>query len=165
MTNQRTRNTEVNPATLHAWSSQVRLPGQAVAPPGPVDLTRTYLMHHAFRRDLADFTAAVAATPPDEPVTWLSLTGRWRFFVTSIRRHQAAEDEGLRPELRPLTDSAGRDALDALEEEHRAIEDLLAASTRGFDRLAPPPDVHAHAELAASLQRAGELIGSHLDRE
>ena len=64
----------MNAATLHAWSSQVRLPGQAVAPPGPVDLTRTYLMHHAFRRDLADFMAAVAATPPDEPVTWLHCT-------------------------------------------------------------------------------------------
>ena len=155
----------MNAATLHAWSSQVRLPGQAVAPPGPVDLTRTYLMHHAFRRDLADFTAAVSATPPDEPVTWLSLAGRWRFFATSILRHQAAEDEGLRPVLRPLTDSAGRAALDDLEEEHRAIEDVLAACTRAFDRLTPPPDVHAHAELVASLRLAGELIGSHLDRE
>ena len=155
----------MNAATLHAWSAQVRLPGQAVAPPGPVDLTRTYLMHHAFRRDLADFAAAVSATPPNEPVTWLSLAGRWRFCATSILRHQAAEDEGLRPVLRPLTDSAGRAALDELEEEHRAIEDELAACTRAFDRLTPPPSINAHAELATSLRRAGELIGSHLDRE
>ena len=155
----------MNAATLPAWSSQVRLPGQAVPPPGPVDLTRTYLMHHAFRRDLADFTAAVAATPPDEPVTWLSLAGRWRFLVTSMLRHQAAEDEGLRPVLRPLTDSAGRAALDDLEEQHRAIEDVLGACTRGFDRLAPPPEVDAHARLAGSLRRAAALVGSHLDRE
>ena len=155
----------MNAATLHAWSSQVRLPGQAVAPPGPVDLTRTYLMHHAFRRDLADFTAAVAATPPDEPVTWLSLANRWHFLVTSMLRHQAAEDEGLRPVLRPLTDSAGRAALDDLEEQHRVIEDVLGACTRGFDRLAPPPDVDAHARLAASLRRAAALVGSHLGRE
>ena len=155
----------MNAAILHAWSSQVRLPGQAVAPPGPVDLTRTYLMHHAFRRDLADFTAAVSATPLNEPVTWLSLSGRWQFFVSSILRHQAAEDDGLRPVLRPLTDTAGRAALDELEDEHRAIEQMLAACTRGFDRLAPPPDVDAHAELMAALRRASELIGSHLDRE
>lgn len=154
----------MNAATLHAWSSQVRLPGQAVAPPGPVDLTRTYLMHHAFRRDLADFTAAVAA-PLLEPVTWLSLGSRWRFFVTSILRHQAAEDDGLRPVLRPLTDPAGRAALDDLEEEHHVIEDVLGACTRAFDRPAPPRDVRAQAELAASLRRAGELVGSHLDRE
>jgi hypothetical protein len=30
---------------------------------GPVDLIGMYVMHHGFRRDLADFTAAVPLTP------------------------------------------------------------------------------------------------------
>ena len=37
---------------------QVTFPGQAAAPPGPCDLMPMYLMHHAFRRDLAAFAAA-----------------------------------------------------------------------------------------------------------
>jgi hypothetical protein len=163
--NERTRNTEVNAATLHTWSSQVRLPGQAAAHPGPVDLTRAYLMHHALRRDLADFRAAVSATPLDEPVTWLSLRSRWQFFVTAVLRHQAAEDAGLRPALRPLTDALGRATLDEVETEHAVIEKLLAECTKGFDLLAPPPDVNAHAALVATLHRALELVGAHLDRE
>ena len=32
---------------------QLRLPGQTAAPDGPVDMTIMYVMHHAFRRDLA----------------------------------------------------------------------------------------------------------------
>ena len=37
----------------------LRLPGQAAAPDGPVDMTMMYLSHHAFRRDLAAFAEAV----------------------------------------------------------------------------------------------------------
>lgn len=155
----------MNAVTLHMWPSQVCLPGQAAAHPGPVDLTRTYLVHHAVRRDVADFTAAVEATPLDAPVTWLSLGSRWQFFAAALRRHQAAEDAGLRPALRPFTDGADRAALDEIEADHATIERLLDDCTGGFERLAPPPDVEAHAELVASVRRAGELIGAHLDRE
>ena len=38
---------------------QLRLPGQTAAPDGPVDMTIMYVMHHAFRRDLAAFAMAV----------------------------------------------------------------------------------------------------------
>jgi hypothetical protein len=37
---------------------QLMLPGQAAAPEGPVQAMPMYLMHHAFRRDLAAFAAA-----------------------------------------------------------------------------------------------------------
>lgn len=33
------------------WPRQLRLPGQAAALEGPVDLRMMYVMHHAFRRD------------------------------------------------------------------------------------------------------------------
>jgi hypothetical protein len=155
----------VNAATLHTWSSQVRLPGQAVAHPGPVDLTRTYLVHHAFRRDLADFTQAVTSTPLEETVTWLSLATRWRFFAGAVRRHHAAEDRGLRPVLRSLTDPWGRAQLDETEAEHGGIDALLEAVARGFDGVTPPPDAVAHASLMDTIQRAAELITAHLDRE
>ena len=36
---------------------QLRLPGQTAAHEGPVDMHMMYVMHHAFRRDLAAFAA------------------------------------------------------------------------------------------------------------
>lgn len=155
----------MNAATLHTWSSQVRLPGQAAAHPGPIDLTRVYLVHHAVRRDLAAFTAAVETTPLDAAVTWLALGSRWQLFASALRRHHTAEDAGVRPVLRPLTDVPDREVLDEIEAEHATIDDLLADCTAGFERLAPPPDVGAHTVLVSSVTRATELIGAHLDRE
>lgn len=155
----------MNAATLHTWSSQVRLPGQAAAHPGPVDLTRTYLMHHAFRRDLADFSQAVTRTPLDETVTWLSLAARWRFLVGVLRRHHLAEDTGLRPALSRLTDAWGRAELDQAQAEHESIDAVLASVTRGFDGVTPPPDAAAHARLVEAIQHAAQLITSHLARE
>lgn len=52
------------------------LPGPAAAAPGPVDLTVMYLIHHAFRRDLADLGAAVAATPVTDRAAWVALAER-----------------------------------------------------------------------------------------
>jgi hypothetical protein len=122
-------------------------------------------MHHAFRRDLADFRQAVASTPLTETVTWLSLASRWRLFAKAVRHHHDAEDAGLRPVLRPLTDAWNRAMLDELEGEHQAIDEVLAAATRGFDRVTPPPDVAAHARLVGTIERAAELITAHLERE
>ena len=45
------------------WPAQVRLPGQTAAHPGPADMTMMYVMHHAFRRDLAVLSAAASVTP------------------------------------------------------------------------------------------------------
>ncbi len=155
----------MNAATLHTWSSQVRLPGQAAAHPGPVDLTRTYLIHHAVRRDLTDFRQAVARTPLGETVTWLSLAARWRLLAAAVRRLHSAEDGGLRPALRPLTDAWGRAQLDEVGGEHGAIEGLLEAVARGFDRVTPPPDTAAHAGLVETIGHAADVITTHLGRE
>ena len=53
-----------------AWPAQLRLPGQAASPEGPVDMYMMYLMHFGFRRDLAAFAAAAAATPIADRDTW-----------------------------------------------------------------------------------------------
>ena len=50
---------------------QLRLPGQAAAPDGPLDPFMMYVLHHGFRRDLADFAATVPVTPVDDAGTWL----------------------------------------------------------------------------------------------
>ena len=63
---------------------QVLLPGQAAAPEGPVDMIMMYVMHHAFRRDLAAFAARV----PSVAVEDVDLTVR--AYRSLIRRFVGA---------------------------------------------------------------------------
>ena len=80
------RRTE-GPMTTHTTPSthraQITLPGQTATPPGPLDMSAMYLMHHAFRRDLDAFVAAVNATPVEDRACWAALAGRWAVFASS----------------------------------------------------------------------------------
>ena len=66
------------PTQLH---EQISLPGQTHVAEGPYDQTPMYLMHHAFRRDLRRFEAAVRATPLGEVAVWNALARRWDRFA------------------------------------------------------------------------------------
>lgn len=148
---------------------QLRLPGQAAAPPGPCDLTPMYLMHHAFRRDLAMFGAAVTATPVTDRRTWRALNGRWRRFARVLHHHHVGEDELLWPVLLTRVDAAGdpaaRAALAAMEAEHEEIDPLLAGCAAGFERLAGVADEDARAALAVRVAATAERLGHHLGHE
>ena len=69
--------TTQNPTDPATWPTQVWLPGQTAAHPGPVDMTMMYVMHHAFRRDLATLAAAAAVTPASDRRAWVALADRW----------------------------------------------------------------------------------------
>src|SRR5688500_6708395 len=86
---------------------QIRLPGQAAAPEGPVDMLMMYVMHHAFRRDLTAFAEAVPRTPVEARETWLALADRWTRFGEILHLHHTGEDEGLWPLLLARVDAAG----------------------------------------------------------
>ena len=60
---------------------QICLPGQAHVAEGPHDQTGMYLMHHAFRRDLAAFEDAVRRTPLHDDGTWRLLRRRSQPWV------------------------------------------------------------------------------------
>lgn len=140
-------------------TSAPRLPGQAAAPPGPCDLTAMLLMHHGFRRDLADLAAAVPHTPLDDRRTWSALRERWRRMTGLLHHHHTEEDLVLWPLLRERADGAGLAVLDAMEAEHDLIDPLLDRVTRGFEH---PVDRDA---LAADLAETRRVLGAHLDHE
>lgn len=148
---------------------QIRLPGQAAAPAGPCDLTPMYLMHHAFRRDLRRFGAAVATTAVDERDTWRALQGRWRRFARILHHHHAGEDELLWPLLLARVDAAGdpdgRAVLLAMEAEHAEIDPLLAGCATGLDRLAAGAGEDTRAALAVRVAATAERLGHHLGHE
>ena len=128
---------------------QLRLPGQAAAPEGPIDLAGMYLMHRAFRRDLGRFAAAVAATPGDDGATWRRLARRWTWFETALHHHHTGEDEGLWPLLRERGGDAG--VLDAMAAEHERLDALLAQCRSGIAAGGAPGLVEAAAALHEAL--------------
>ena len=148
---------------------QARFPGQAAAPPGPADLMPMYLMHHAFRRDLAGFAAAVAVTPVEDRRAWRRLDRRWSQFARVLHLHHAGEDEILWPLLLEKVDRAGdpagRATLEAMEAEHGEIDPLLTGCAEGLHRLASGGDADARAALAVRMTAARERLGHHLGHE
>jgi hypothetical protein len=149
--------------------AQLMLPGQAAAPDGPIDLAAMYLMHHAFRRDLDAFAAAVSRTPVSDRATWRLLRERWRLFSLVLHHHHAGEDTGLWPLLLERADAAGdapaRATLEAMAAEHTEIDPLLAACAEGFDRLAGHADDDARAALEVRVAAARQRLGAHLAHE
>lgn len=148
---------------------QASFPGQAAAPPGPVDLLPMYLMHHAFRRDLARFAAAVAGTPVEDRHAWRALTARWARFARVLHLHHAGEDEILWPLLLERVDRAGepsaRTTLQAMEDEHEEIDPLLSGCAEGLASLAAGGDADTRAALVVRMTATRERLGQHLGHE
>jgi hemerythrin-like domain-containing protein len=153
-------------STTHTtWPTQLRLPGQAAAPEGPVPMHVMYVMHHAFRRDLAAFAAAASATPVTDRDTWKALADRWALFAEVLHEHHTGEDNGVWPFLMDRADAEGRATLEAMEAEHSEIDPLLEACGAGFEVLATRADDDERAALAVRLVAARESLGRHLAHE
>lgn len=150
-------------------TTPVLLPGQHASPDGPVDLMNMYVMHHAFRRDLGDFSSAVATAPTADRPRWQALLRRWTYFASALHSHHSAEDAGLWPLLLERVaereDDDARSVLEAMQAEHAQIDPLLEQCTDGFTRLAADAGEPVRLALARSLAGAGELLDHHLGHE
>lgn len=132
----------------------------------PTDQTCTYVVHHAVRRDLARFEAAVRATPVGDRGTWRALRHRWGRFAEVLHRHHSLEDAAVRAALvrdtrhaRPAGDAEVLATLQAMKVEHHEIGLALRSCTGGFATMVAHPctdhrnalDVHVTATRAALL--------------
>ena len=151
--------------STHDWPTQLRLPGQAAAPDGPVDMQIMYVMHHAFRRDLAKFADAAQRTPVGNRTAWQLLAGRWAVFSEVLHEHHSGEDAGLWPWLLEHGTPADRSTLEAMEAEHAEIDPLLASCAEGFERLQGHADDDARAALAVRLVATRDSLARHLAHE
>lgn len=132
-------------------------------------MSMMYVMHHAFRRDLADFLDAVARTPMSRRTTWSLLEQRWLQFAHELHTHHGKEDDHLWPLLREraglVGDGEALTLLAEMEAEHALVDPLLTAAATGFRALAEGPDPAARDRLVdhvAALQRS---LGEHLAHE
>ena len=144
---------------------QWRLPRQAAAPEGPVDVKMMYVMHHAFRRDLVMFAEAAAVTPADDREVWQALARRWQVFSEILHHHHSGEDAGLWPWLMRAADADERATLDAMEAEHAEIDPILSACAQGFERVTTATDPVAVARLADRLAAARDTLLAHMGHE
>lgn len=151
--------------TVSTHPTQVSLPGQAAAPEGPCDLWMMYVTHHAYRRDLALFASAAAATPADEQPTWRAMAARWELFGLALHHHHHAEDVALWPLLMERVDAEGRAVLAAMEAEHAEIDPILTAVTAALTRLSGHADEDTRAALVVRLTAGRERLGAHLAHE
>ncbi|MGY2703789.1 hemerythrin domain-containing protein [Nocardioides sp. HB32] len=147
------------------WPRQLRLPGQAAAPEGPIDMQTMYLMHHAFRRDLDAFAGAVRSTSAGDRRTWKALADRWELFAAVLHKHHLAEDDQIWPALVQLGTLEDIAVLEAMESEHGEIDPLLESCAAGFRRLARRADEDARAALAVRVCAARESLRRHLAHE
>lgn len=146
-------------------TTQVSLPGQCGVQDGPVDLVVMYVVHHAFRRDLAAFARAVPATPVEDRTTWQALAHRWTRFAEVLHHHHTGEDSGLWPLLLERVSPADREVLEAMEAEHERIDPLLEACASGFARMAAGGGTDERAALAVRTAAARDDLGRHLEHE
>lgn len=144
---------------------QLRLPGQTAAPEGPVDMSMMYLMHHAFRRDLAAFASAAARTPVEDREVWQALDARWKVFSAALQHHHHGEDTWLWPFLVQRATADERAVLEAMEVEHADIESTLQACATGLARMRDHADPDVRAALAVRLAAARESLARHLQHE
>lgn len=149
----------------NAWPVQVRLPGQAAAPEGPVDMVFMYLFHHAFRRDLRLFAQAVPPTPAADTRAWRRLAARWQLFAAQLEHHHTAEDLVLWPHLRERAAPEELATLEAMEAEHDEIDPVLGRIAPAFRALSQRADAVAHGTLVRSLADAEACLDRHLAHE
>jgi len=133
------------------------LPGTEAARHGTGDADLTIMLgaHEAFRRDLARLARAAAFADLPDPARRAAVQAGWEVFKRQLHLHHTAEDTIIWPALR---DRLGHSAhalsvLDAMEDEHKAIDPLLVAVDEAFGE----PDARALAgvtdALATSLDR------------
>lgn len=103
-----------------------------------LDMTVTYAMHDALRRELHHLARATALAHPDPRNLLRTATG-WKLFRRALHVHHAAEDDALWPSLRRALNgrpfSLAR--LEVIEAEHAALALLLEA----IDRTLAGPDI------------------------
>ncbi len=148
---------------------QLDLPGQTHVAPGPHDHTGMYVMHHAFRRDLAAFASSVRATPLGDHATWQALTTRWARFDATLHHHHTAEDEHYWPVLLTAVESRGTDAdraeVRAMSDEHADIDPLVGACADGFAAVLEHPCEEHRNALDIRLAGLREVLDEHLRHE
>jgi iron-sulfur cluster repair protein YtfE (RIC family) len=135
-------------------------------PTGRGRFTIVYLIHEAFRRDLARLSQAVRV-PGVGQTRSRQLGAHWDFLNDQLHHHHQVEDASLWPLVRPKL--AGRTSqlavLDQMESDHGALLPQCDAVTAGFASYADQPGDQKGVDLAGEIDALDARLGAHLDAE
>jgi hemerythrin-like domain-containing protein len=115
--------------------------------------------HHGFRRDLAQFAAALRRVGAGDRSRLEALGQEWTHFRHKLHGHHEAEDANLFPHLRSQQPALG-EIIDGLGADHRLVDPLLEQGDQAFANL--PGALAAATAVVTSLQA---LLAPHLASE
>jgi iron-sulfur cluster repair protein YtfE (RIC family) len=128
--------------------------------------TIVYLIHEAFRRDLARLIDAVRAPAMEAPRAG-QLGAHWAYVNEQLHHHHQVEDASLWPLVRPKL--AGREdqlaVLDEMEAQHHTLEPLCLAVEEGFASFSREPDDASGRDLADRMGALTTPLSAHLADE
>jgi len=118
--------------------------------------TMLMLSHHAFRRDLARFIAAIAQVKAGETARIAALQEEWtKSFRLALHGHHHIEDTAMFPDIKAKQPELAP-AIETLMAQHHHIDPLLERGDAAFADL-------AHPEAAAAvLTELKNLLDEHL---
>jgi iron-sulfur cluster repair protein YtfE (RIC family) len=128
--------------------------------------TIVYLIHEAFRRDLARLSSALRATGVDQHRA-RQLRSHWAFVEDQLHHHHEVEDASLWPLARPKLSGRDEDlnVLAEMEAQHVVLLPHCEAIGQGFAAMAQQPSEQAGGELAGAVDELGTELASHLADE
>ncbi|NAS25713.1 hypothetical protein GT755_29020 [Herbidospora sp. NEAU-GS84] len=150
--------------TSHPDVPQIRLPGQAAAVPGPLDMSNMYLAHYGFRRDLGRLLTAVGRVRTEDRARVSALREHFDWVLYALHHHHTSEDEFIWPRLRERAPEA-IDVIDALEAEHEAADRWIQESTDAFRSFDAGPSEPGRERLMTALRSLADVLGAHLAHE
>ncbi len=125
--------------------------------------TMNQAIHHAVRRDLARFDAALAAFPADDRHRAEQLRAAWANLQAELTRHHEGEDDLIWPML----EAKGIDPelLRGMESEHQDMARALAEGDAAMDALASVPSAERATQAHEVLAETRRVVVGHLDHE
>ena len=120
--------------------------------------TMILMSHHAFRRDLSRFRAALATIAGGDVSRAAAVRDEWKFWRGALHGHHEMEDANIFPAFRKEQPSLAP-LLDSLSAEHRRIDPLLEHGDAAFEEL---PNPRAAIEVVEAI---AELLDAHLASE
>ena len=122
------------------------------------------IIHAAVRRDLTRFESALRAFPDGNGARARQLRRAWATVDRQLHHHHESEDAHVWPYVRGLG-VADPALLDAMEGEHQAMAQGLAAVSQALDALIVEPTTALAAAAADTVAETARVTVGHLDHE
>jgi deazaflavin-dependent oxidoreductase (nitroreductase family) len=122
------------------------------------------LIHRIFRHGFVELARIIGDVPPDATARAHAVAGHLAFTLDGLHVHHSTEDELLWPLLSTRTPSAEL-ALAALEQQHTALAERIAAIRATAQAWAREPSASASSHLAGAVRALVSNLADHLDEE